>query len=108
METRQSAIVSSILCVTQIVSGSVGPLPDWTTQSVVTAFLAAVPGTVSCGRLDDPEQGMVSLDSTLPGSVATYSCTLGYVLVGRARERRCQDNGTWDGTEPTCDGIAPV
>ena len=65
---------------------------------------SALPGTVSCGRLMDPQQGMVAHDDTTPGSMATYSCTLGYVLVGGARERRCQNDGTWDGSEPTCNG----
>jgi hypothetical protein len=78
------------------------PTGNWSGQDTVCD---PRPGTVSCGRLNDPDQGTVAHETTTPGSVATYSCTLGYVLVGGARERRCQDNGTWDGTEPTCDVI---
>ena len=67
---------------------------------------SADPGTVSCGRLRNPDLGNVDHDSSVPGAVATYLCALGYVLVGGVRERRCLDNGTWDGNEPTCDGMA--
>ena len=45
------------------------------------------------------------------GSVATYSCNTGFVLLGQTA-RVCEDTnggtvttGTWSGSEPTCEGI---
>ena len=35
--------------------------------------------------------------------VATYSCGTGFSLVGMS-ERVCQSEGTWNGSEPTCEG----
>lgn len=44
------------------------------------------------------------------GSVATYSCNMGFALIGVAT-RICEDTnggtvttGTWSGSEPTCEG----
>ena len=39
---------------------------------------------------------------TTIGNMVVYTCESGYVLVGGSQQRTCQDNGTWDGTEPTC------
>jgi len=60
-----------------------------------------------CGPLEDPENGMVVVSpSTLDGSVATYSCNVGFDL-GGFPTRTCRLNpptipGVWDGEEPTC------
>ena len=58
---------------------------------------------VNCGDLDDPANGQVVLNGTLFGSIATYTCDPGFILVGDV-ERMCQANGEWSGTEPTCEG----
>ena len=48
------------------------------------------------------------VSATLPagqrytGTVATYSCSPGYQLVGGSSLRACGPNGTWNGTEPSC------
>ena len=56
-----------------------------------------------CGGLSDPTNGQVTVNpNTLENSTATYSCDIGYDLVG-AETRTCQSKtGMWDGTEPTC------
>lgn len=45
-----------------------------------------------------------SRQSTLHASV-TYTCDIGYTLVGNV-ERVCQSDGTWSGTRPECLGNA--
>ncbi|XP_064397056.1 sushi, von Willebrand factor type A, EGF and pentraxin domain-containing protein 1-like isoform X3 [Halichondria panicea] len=57
---------------------------------------------VDCGSLSNPTNGMVSLDSTLRGSEAAYSCQENYTLVGVAL-RVCMDNGEWSEEEPLCE-----
>lgn len=53
----------------------------------------------------DITNGMVSFsgDTTTPGSTATYTCNFGFVLNGDT-SRTCQDNLTWTGSDPTCEG----
>ena len=58
---------------------------------------------IDCGELDDPNNGQVSLNGTTLGSIATYTCDPGHSLIGDM-ERICQENGTWSGNEPTCEG----
>ena len=36
------------------------------------------------------------------GTVATYSCSPGYQLVGGSSLRACGPDGTWNGTQPSC------
>ena len=43
-------------------------------------------------------------DSFMSGTVATYSCTDGYELVGEEK-RTCLVDGTWTGAEPYCVGM---
>ena len=57
--------------------------------------------TTALGTL---ENGNVTFTATIFDSVATYSCNSGYTLTGDA-SRRCQGDGTWSGSIPTCIGI---
>ena len=66
------------------------------------------PAAVDCVDLDDPIDGQVTVTpdamatfETDLWSVATYTCSEGYSLVGDA-ERTCQADGQWDGSEPSC------
>ena len=59
---------------------------------------------VSCDQPGIPTDGRVDTSAgTSFGNVARYSCDAGYTLNGAA-ERTCQNDGQWDGTEPTCKG----
>ena len=56
---------------------------------------------VDCGELDNPNNGQVSLDGIIFGSIATYTCDTGFNLIGDM-ERICQANGNWSESEPVC------
>ena len=68
--------------------------------SVVSLLFAAV----SCGTLTNPANGQVSYNAGMFGQIATYSCDLGYNLVGDSN-RTCQATGVWSGSTPTCHGV---
>ena len=75
-------------------------------NSVIIITLTLV-GT-GCPQLNDPEHGQVTITPTssslvLPNSTAMYTCNTGYQL-SETSGRRCQNNGTWTGNEPTCEG----
>ena len=60
---------------------------------------------VKCTHLEDPEHGIVSLsDGENLESVATYSCSNGYILNGNS-ERECLPTEIWSGCTPTCTGV---
>ena len=58
---------------------------------------------VDCGRLPTPSNGQlqVSFTTTTLGSTGSYHCISGYTLSENIT-RRCEANGAWSGTEPTC------
>ena len=59
---------------------------------------------VDCGILTDPANGQVSHNAgTTFGQTATYSCDLGYNLVGESNHT-CQATGRWSGNTLTCQG----
>ncbi|XP_064385046.1 sushi, von Willebrand factor type A, EGF and pentraxin domain-containing protein 1-like isoform X2 [Halichondria panicea] len=61
-----------------------------------------VPTSDNCQSLSSPTNGRVSASSTAFGSTATYSCNLGYSLVG-ASTRSCESQGSaWSGNTPSC------
>ena len=66
----------------------------------VIAYSSLVFLLVTCSTLSIDHGSVTSV--TTVGSVATYTCDSGYVLLGGSQQRTCQDNGTWDGTEPSC------
>ena len=60
---------------------------------------------VDCGDLNGPANGQVNLTSgTTFGHPATYTCDMGYNLVGDSI-RTCQATGRWSGSAPTCVGM---
>ena len=67
-----------------------------------------------CHNLSDVSNGFITytpprqVSPILPsgqryrGTVATYSCSPGYQLVGGSSLRACGPDGTWNGTELSC------
>ena len=63
-----------------------------------------IPVAVDCGTLSEPANGTVDLsDGTLVGAVATYTCDHSFRLIGLG-SRVCQENGSWSGEAPICEG----
>ena len=63
--------------------------------------MVAHPSGTDCEGLTDPQNGAVSVSGTTEGSTATYTCNIGFNLVGD-ESRTCQANGDWSGSAPTC------
>ena len=47
------------------------------------------------------EDGSVTVTGLTPGSRATYTCDIGFELVGTGF-RTCLTSGVWSGTDPVC------
>ena len=58
---------------------------------------------VQCGFLTPPDNGSVVVTGYDPLDNATFTCYDGFDLNGTAM-LQCQENGQWDGEEPTCIG----
>ncbi|CAI7994704.1 Protein lev-9 [Geodia barretti] len=57
-----------------------------------------------CPDLSSPMSGSLLISGTGAGvyqETATYACETGFNLVGMS-ERVCQSDGTWSGSDPTC------
>ena len=68
-------------------------------------FFSLVLAVVDCGDLTDPANGQVNHTvRTTCEQIATYSCNIGYNLVGNSI-RVCQATGNWSQSAPTCDGM---
>ena len=64
---------------------------------------SVIPTVRDCGSLPNPVNGLVNTSpGTSEGSVATYSCADGTVLMGTAT-RFCGSEGIWLPAAPTCD-----
>ena len=75
------------------------------TLSLSIHYLTQSLPDVVCSDLEAPANAMIAYsDSTMIGSVATYSCSDGYSLTGEPT-RTCLATGSWSGSEPTCTGI---
>ena len=58
---------------------------------------------IVCDALSNPVNGHVRNTMTGVGDSATYYCDYGYDLIGDVTVR-CQLNGNWSGSPPTCEG----
>ena len=56
-----------------------------------------------CRTPEVPTNGMVSFNSTILGSIATYKCNEGCTLDG-AVQRICEHSSQWSGGMPQCHG----
>ena len=62
---------------------------------------------VICPTLNNPQNGQVMVDdvNNIQGANASYSCNIGFELIGD-RMRVCQNTGgsigVWTGSDPTC------
>ena len=56
---------------------------------------------IVCENLMNPLNGQVSTTTLNHGGVATYECSVGYVIEGTAT-RMCEGNGTWSANAPIC------
>ena len=64
-----------------------------------------------CPELDDPADGMVECSlgpDGVPteGDTCVYLCDDGYIVSGN-NSRECQTDGTWSGSEATCERCKP-
>lgn len=59
---------------------------------------------IECDVLTKPENGNIIIGPRIVGSLAIYTCDVGYTLsVPSPAYRQCQANRTWSRVEPTCD-----
>ena len=59
---------------------------------------------MDCGPPPELVNGLIDVSSTLLNSLATYSCNIGYNLNPPLQTVRvCLADGTWFGSDPTCD-----
>ena len=56
---------------------------------------------IDCGDPGTPTNSQRSLSSTTYNSVVTYTCDVGYTLLG-SNSRTCQSDGQWSGSVPQC------
>ena len=62
---------------------------------------------VNCTTSGDLLHGSVSANKTSFNQAISYRCSTGYEIKGAATQAahlKCQADGTWNGTEPTCTG----
>ena len=60
---------------------------------------------INCGNLENVGNGAVDTSGgTNYKCAAVYTCNIGYIIIGNIA-RLCQENATWSGSEPTCDGM---
>ena len=65
--------------------------------SIILYFL------VDCGEPEVPLNGTVQVDgNNLEGSVATYSCDAGHLLIGDTQRMCTSNDSIWSGAVPEC------
>ena len=73
-----------------------------TLLEIMTLSLSIFSYMTVCPDLDIVN-GMVATTGDTPGSTATYTCNSGFTLNGDT-DRTCQENLTWTGSNPFCEG----
>ena len=60
---------------------------------------------IECDILKNPINGHVTVGKRTVGSIAQYSCRVGFVLLDGEDRRVCLSDGQWSGKEPFCDPL---
>ena len=68
---------------------------------IVMASWFLVPAVIDCDTLAPPANGSVTIRGRGVGSMASYSCNVGFTLSERST-RECRDDGNWSGQAPSC------
>lgn len=68
----------------------------------VASFFPTV--LADCGTLPPPDNGLVIQPDTTEDGVTTFSCAVGFDLIGNAM-RTCLSTATWSGMTPTCQSM---
>jgi len=68
---------------------------------IVCFYFVDVVVALPCPKLDDLENGQVTVGSHHVGSIATYRCDKEFQCLG-PRARRCLSTALWSGTTPVC------
>ena len=82
------------------------PTSSHTLANLCSVSISTVAGSGSgsgvgdCCALPNPLNGLVQFPGTTVGSVASYSCFVGYILNGTSN-RTCEADGEWSGDPPT-------
>lgn len=78
-----------------------------TSDAGMTDAAAPDAGPAPCPTLAAPTNGSVDRTTGVAGDIATYACEMGYVLTGNGGSsiRTCQLDGTWTGSEPSCEEV---
>ena len=74
---------------------------DWNTTLTLLCIFTLV--VVDCGVINAPANGFRVGSSFTYNKVLAFDCDPGYKLVG-TQYRKCQENGLWSGSAPTCVG----
>ena len=57
-----------------------------------------------CSLPEFPPHGQFEMSGRQLGDTLTYVCVHGYWIPGPHRVRVCQEDGTWSGAMPSCEG----
>ncbi|XP_052809444.1 sushi, von Willebrand factor type A, EGF and pentraxin domain-containing protein 1-like [Mya arenaria] len=98
-----SAASTSLTAVTYICNTGFELVGTDTINCVEGTGWETLTATCQCPVLLAPEDGTVNADTgtTAVGGSATYTCNMGFKLVGDST-RNCVSGTGWDGAEPTC------
>ena len=73
----------------------------YTIMLLVTMYCTLSYIVVTCGALEDINNGEVDITGIVFNFVATYTCSEGHQLDGDM-QRTCLSTGAWSGSEPQC------
>ena len=74
---------------------------------IISVIIGVFKPDVDCGFPEGISHGSYKLqgNNTRHGAVAAYYCKENWKISSHRSRRFCQENGTWSGEVPQCEGI---